>query len=93
MLFENVVIVEALKFRLNRGYQPNLWFCRDSQGLECDMLYETGYGIRAFEIKSASTIRMMSFVRLIVLPSLYRKSLLKPLFTLAVSVGQELQVK
>ena len=34
-LFENMVIVEALKFGFNRGRLPNLF--RDSQGLECDL--------------------------------------------------------
>ena len=55
-LFENVVVIEALKHRLNRGHQPNLWFFRDSSGLECDLLLETGEGTSAIEIKSGSTI-------------------------------------
>ena len=55
-LFENVVVVEALKHRLNRGHQPNLWFFRDSSGLECDLLLESGEGTSAIEIKSGSTI-------------------------------------
>ena len=55
-LFENVVVAEALKHRFNRGLQPNLSFFRDSRGLECDLLYETGHGIRAIEIKSGATV-------------------------------------
>ncbi len=55
-LFENAVVAEALKYRFNRGYRPNLSFFRDSRGLECDLLYETGYGIGAIEVKSGSTI-------------------------------------
>ena len=56
-LFENVVVAEALKHRLNRGNQTNLAFFRDSQGLECDLLYPTGEGdLAAFEVKSGSTI-------------------------------------
>ena len=55
-LFENVVVVEALKHRLNRGYQPNMWFFRDSSGLECDLLLEAGRGIAAIEAKSGSTV-------------------------------------
>ncbi|MCY4653213.1 MAG: ATP-binding protein [Dehalococcoidia bacterium] len=55
-LFENAVVAEALKYRFNRGYRPNLSFFRDSRGLECDLLYETGHGIGAIEVKSGSTI-------------------------------------
>ena len=55
-LFENVVVIEALKHRLNRGHQPNLWFFRDSSGLECDLLLEAGRGMAAIEAKSGSTV-------------------------------------
>ena len=55
-LFENVVVMEALKHRFNRGRQPHLWFFRDSGGLECDLLCETGRGVVAIEIKSGSTV-------------------------------------
>ena len=55
-LFENVVVIEALKHRLNRGHQPNLWFFRDSSGLECDLLLEAGRGVAAIEAKSGSTV-------------------------------------
>lgn len=55
-LFENVVVVEALKHRLNRGRQPRLWFFRESNGLECDLLLEAGRGIAAIEAKSGSTV-------------------------------------
>ena len=55
-LFENAVVAEALKHRFNSGRQANLSFYRDSRGLECDLLYETGYGLGAVEIKSGATI-------------------------------------
>ncbi len=55
-LFENLVVAEALKHRFNRGLQPNLSFFRDSKGLECDLLYETGRGISAIEIKAGATV-------------------------------------
>ena len=60
-LFENMVIVEALKFGFNRGLSPNLSFFRDSQGLECDLLVETGHGTAAIEIKSGATITPDAF--------------------------------
>lgn len=55
-LFENAVVMEALKHRFNRGRQSNLSFFRTVQGLECDLLYETGQGIGAIEVKSGATI-------------------------------------
>ena len=38
-LFENMVVVEALKARLNAGLSPELYFLRDSAGLEVDLLF------------------------------------------------------
>ena len=55
-LFENAVVVEALKYRFNRGHRSNLSFFRDTRGLECDLLYENGNGIGAIEIKAGATI-------------------------------------
>ena len=55
-LFENMVVVEALKYRYNLGRSSNLSFFRDSRGLECDLLFETAGGIGAIEIKSGATV-------------------------------------
>ncbi len=55
-LFENMVVAEALKHRFNRGRQPHLWFFRDSNGLECDLLCESGLRMAAIEIKSGLTL-------------------------------------
>ena len=55
-LFENMVVVEAVKHRFNRGRRSNLSFFRDVRGLECDLLYEKGNGIGAIEIKSGATV-------------------------------------
>ncbi len=63
-LFENLVVAETLKYRFNRGLQPNLSFFRDSRSLECDLLYETGRGIGAIEIKSGATIASDYFTSL-----------------------------
>ncbi len=63
-LFENLVVAETLKHRYNRGRQANVTFFRDSQGLECDLLYETGLGYGAIEIKSGTTISSDYFVGL-----------------------------
>lgn len=55
-LFENGVIVEVLKHRFNRGRRSNLSFYRDTRGLECDLLYESGNGLTAIEVKSGATV-------------------------------------
>lgn len=55
-LFENMVVVEVLKHRYNRGRGFNMSFFRDSRGLECDLLFETGRDMCAIEIKSGATI-------------------------------------
>ena len=39
-LFENMVVMEAMKARLNAGEVPNLYFLRDSQGLEADLIFQ-----------------------------------------------------
>ena len=55
-LFENAVVAEILKHRFNMGRQSNIFFFRDSRGLECDVFYETGDGIAAIEVKSGATV-------------------------------------
>lgn len=55
-LFENMVVMEALKSRLNRGLEPDLWFYRNSSGsIEMDLLIEDGGKLYPREIKSAMT--------------------------------------
>lgn len=55
-LFENFVVAEALKHRLDRGADPGLHFYRDSAGTaEVDLVIEDGRRIRPLEIKSSST--------------------------------------
>ena len=54
-LFENLVVLEALKARYNRGLTPNLYFFRDSQGHEIDLLHKQGSELIGLEIKAAST--------------------------------------
>jgi len=54
-LFENMVIIEALKARLNAGGDPNLFFFRDDQGREVDLIFKHGRKLVPIEIKSAMT--------------------------------------
>lgn len=55
-LFENLVVVEALKYRLNRGKRSNMTFYRDGKGNEVDLVLEIGPDVFPIEIKSGATI-------------------------------------
>jgi len=55
-LFENMVIAEALKYRLNKGKRSNLYFYRDSKGNEVDLLLLNGSDIFPIEVKAGMTI-------------------------------------
>jgi predicted AAA+ superfamily ATPase len=54
-LFENMVVVEALKARLNAGLIQNLYFFRDAKGNEVDLVLRQHRRLRPVEIKAAMT--------------------------------------
>lgn len=54
-LFENMVVAEAVKARLNSGNTPDLYFFRDQRGFEIDMLLAANRKLYPYEIKSART--------------------------------------
>lgn len=55
-LFENMVMAEALKHRVNRGNPSDLYFYRNASGsVEVDLLLEEGGALYPREIKSSST--------------------------------------
>ena len=55
-IFENMVVMEKLKQRLNAGYEPDMWFYRNSSGsIEVDLMVEEAGWIYPMEIKSAAT--------------------------------------
>ena len=56
-MFENLVVIECLKIRANQGKPPNLYFFRDSNGNEVDILFESGRDLVAIEVKSSATYR------------------------------------
>jgi predicted AAA+ superfamily ATPase len=55
-LFETWVVGEFIKARYNAGQAANLYFWRDSNGLESDLLFETEGRLQPVEIKSGQTI-------------------------------------
>lgn len=54
-LFENFIVMEAFKNRHNQGKDSNLFFYRDSNGVEVDLLLKNGNDYSAIEIKSSQT--------------------------------------
>jgi len=54
-LFENLVVSEALKARLGQGKDPALYFLRDSNGNEVDLVLDRRPGPLLVEIKSSTT--------------------------------------
>lgn len=54
-LFENMVIADQMKAAHHRGEEPRLYFYRDSNQLEVDLLEEHASGIRLTEIKANRT--------------------------------------
>lgn len=54
-LFENFIVMEALKYRYNLGRESNLYFYRDSHQNEIDLVIKKPEGLYGVEIKSAMT--------------------------------------
>lgn len=54
-LFENLVLLELMKGRLNQGLDPQLYFYRDVQQNEVDIIFKTGNSLIPVEVKSAKT--------------------------------------
>ncbi|MDE6258486.1 MAG: ATP-binding protein [Muribaculaceae bacterium] len=57
-LFENMIIMNFLKNRLNQGKEGGLYFYRDSNGNEVDLLVREGMQYDCYEIKSALTFHL-----------------------------------
>jgi predicted AAA+ superfamily ATPase len=55
-LFENFIIMEAMKDRLNAGASAEMYFYRDSEGHEVDLLLPVGSQVHAIEIKAGATV-------------------------------------
>lgn len=55
-LFENFILMEAIKDRLNAGESAEMYFYRDSEGNEVDLLMPSGGKLHAIEIKAGATV-------------------------------------
>lgn len=56
-LFENMVVMEMFKSRLNKGEEPDMYFMRTSNGTEADIVLENCGSLDIYEIKASSTFR------------------------------------
>ena len=54
-LFENLVVIECLKALANQGKRSQLYFYRDSNGNEVDILFDRGRELVPIEVKASST--------------------------------------
>lgn len=57
-LVENLVVLELMKTRLNKGVDPNLYYYRDNHKNEVDIIYKSASKLVAVEIKSAQTFNL-----------------------------------
>ena len=63
-LFENFVVMECYKQRLNQGKRDGLYYWKDNKGMEVDLLVEEGMTFRAYEIKAGRTANSEYFKNL-----------------------------
>lgn len=54
-IFENMVVMECIKHRYNQGKEGNVYFYRDSNGQEVDILVKEEGQLTAIEVKSSMT--------------------------------------
>ncbi|MGD2169471.1 MAG: ATP-binding protein [Chlamydiota bacterium] len=54
-LMENLIILELTKWRLNQGLDPQLYYYRDTQKNEVDVIFKTGQSLIPIEVKSSKT--------------------------------------
>lgn len=54
-LFENMVVLEAVKARVHRGKDPSLYFFRDNSGMEVDLVLDRRPAPLPIEIKASMT--------------------------------------
>jgi len=63
-LFENMVIADLLKSKLNRGEPNNFYYWRDLTGHEIDLVIDNGDKIIPVEIKATQTVQSSFFKNL-----------------------------
>ncbi len=67
-IFENLVVMECIKHRFNQGKEGNVFFYRDSNGQEVDILVKEEGQLTAIEVKSSMTYKAVFAKTLKMLP-------------------------
>lgn len=60
-IFETFVIAELVKSQFNMGEKSSIYFWRDNNGNEVDVIAETGASLMPIEVKSGKTLTRESF--------------------------------
>lgn len=63
-IFESMIVAELMKKFLNRGERPPMYFWRDSNGNEVDLIVDSGATLMPVEIKSGQTVNQDFFTGL-----------------------------
>ncbi len=63
-IFETLIVSELMKKYLNQGERPPLYFWRDSNGNEVDVIVDAGTALMPVEIKSGQTVNRDFFTGL-----------------------------
>ena len=63
-IFETFIVAELMKLSLNAGERPGMYFWRDSNGNEVDVIMEQGPLLMPVEVKSGATVARDSFAGL-----------------------------
>lgn len=72
-LVENLVVVELMKARLNQGLDPNLYYYRDVQKNEVDVIFKNGNNLIPIEIKSSKTYNSEFIEKLVLFQKLAKE--------------------
>ena len=89
-LFENMVVLELVKYRVNRGLDENLYFFRDERRHEVDAVIKTGRALTAVEIKSSATFHADFLKGLKYFEKLFKTKTARPI---VIHAGDEYQGK
>ena len=82
-LFENMVVMELVKHRFNRGQDPNLYFFRDERHHEIDVVIKAGNMLTGVEIKSSATFHADFLKGLKYFEKLFKGKISRPVVILA----------
>jgi predicted AAA+ superfamily ATPase len=87
-LFENLVALEIVKGRENRGFNPTLCFWRDTDKNEVDLVVEWGGNLKGIEVKSADVYNP----RFLKNADLFKKLTNRPSKSYVVYAGSKMEV-